>query len=56
VARKWACEFLISDRVFKKSVINNLFDIGTSDIAEDLGVTVDFLKFRYRVWERKFGQ
>ena len=55
VARKWASEFLIPDRIFKRSVINNVSDLNTSDIADDLGVTVDFLKFRYGVWKRRFS-
>ena len=56
VARKWASEFLIPDKVFKRSVINNVSDLSTFEIVEDLGVTVDFLRFRFGVWKRNIGK
>lgn len=51
LARKWAAEFLVPDRIFKRLLINNLFDMGIYDIAENLGVNIDFLQF-----SMKFGK
>lgn len=50
LARKWAAEFLIPDRIFKKTIGKDFWDLDLNDIAEDFGVTEELLEFRWNVW------
>jgi len=47
LARKWACEFLIPNSEIKKLLRKEYFNI--YDIAEEFGVTKEFLEFRWDV-------
>lgn len=49
-ARKWAAKFLIPDKVLKK-IVQRDSNLNFKQIADELGVTREFLEFRYSVWE-----